>query len=69
MFNMLRGMSYDESCAGSYDKSCALSTAKGHVIGHMSSHGHMLVKVRVQVTWYFPRVTYSKLKFVIVSPL
>ena len=69
MFNMLKGMSYDKLCAGSYDKSRASSIAKGHVIGHMSSHSHMLVEVRVQVTWYFSRVTCSELKFVTVSPL
>ena len=66
MFNMQRGMSCDESHAGSYDKSRALSRAKGHVVGHVSSHGHVLVGVRIQVTWYFPRVMCSELKFITI---
>ena len=61
---MLRVISHDKSHAGSCGGSHASLRARGHMIGHVSSHSHMLVGVRVQVTWYFPRVMYSELKFI-----
>ena len=69
MFNMLRAISCDKSHAGLCGRSCALLRAKGHVIGHVSSYGYMLVGVRVQVMCYFPRVMCSELKFVTPLPL
>ena len=44
-----------------------MSHMQGHVIGHMSSHSHVLVEIRVQIMWYFPRVMCSELKFVTLT--